>query len=424
MKNLFTLTMGLLLCYSGSSQTTAVTYTPSSASIANPERGFYRHTETFASSYEPLSQSSLTNYRVNNNYTLILRVFYLDNFVSSKISASFLNSMKSDFSKIRNAGMKCVVRFAYSDDAGAAQRDATKAKILSHIAQLKPILQANADVIAAYQAGFIGAWGEWYYTDHFGINPTANDYINRKAVLDALLAAAPGKMVQVRTPLLKKAMYNTSTALSQADAFASSNVSRIGHHNDCFLASADDEGTYTNTTVDYPYLEQETKFVPMGGESCAINAPRTNCGTAVTELKKFHWSYMNLDYYPEVINGFRTQSCFNDIENHLGYRFEMNSGIFPTTAAVGGTMPVTLKITNTGFASPFNPRKAYVVLRNTISGVEYSVQMTTDPRFWTPNALTTITENLQLPATMAPGSYKLYLKLPDNDAALALRPEY
>ncbi|RZJ32984.1 MAG: DUF4832 domain-containing protein, partial [Flavobacterium sp.] len=122
--------------------------------------------------------------------------------------------------------------------------------------------------------------------------------------------------------------------------------------------------------------------------------------------------------------GFRTQSCFNDIENHLGYRFEMNSGIFPTTAAVGGTMPVTLKITNTGFASPFNPRKTYVVLRNTSSGVEYSVQMTTDPRFWTPNALTTITENLQLPATMAPGSYKLYLKLPDNDAALALRPEY
>jgi hypothetical protein len=426
MKNLFTLLMGLLLFSPAISQTTTtVAYTPSAATIANPERGFYKHTETFGSDYHPLNQASLTNNRINNGYTLILRVFYLDNFVNSKISNSFLNNMKSDFTKIRAAGIKCVVRFAYSDDPSVAQRDATKSKILSHINQLKPILQANSDVIAAIQAGFIGTWGEWYYTDHFGMSPTANDYANRKAVLEAVLSAVPNRMVQVRTPKLKTMMYGTTSALSLTQAFSTTSTARVGHHNDCFLASGSDSGTYTSNIVnEYVYLEQETKFLPMGGESCAVNAPRSECSTALAELKKFHWSYMNLDYYPGVINGFKTGNCFEDIQNHLGYRFEMVDGTYPATANAGSTMPIQFKINNTGFAAPFNQRKVYIVLKNVSNGVEYSVPMAADPRFWTAQATTMVAENLVLPTTIAAGSYKLYLKLPDTDAALAVRPEY
>ncbi len=426
MKNLFTLLTGLLLFSSAISQTTqTVTYTPSTAKIANPERGFYRHTETFGSNYHALNQTTLTGYRVNNNYTLILRVFYLDNFINSKINNTFLNNMKSDFTKIRAAGLKCVVRFAYSDDPSAAQRDATKSRILSHINQLKPILQANSDVIATVQAGFIGAWGEWYYTDNFGMSPTAADYANRKTVLEAILSAVPNRTVQVRTPKLKTKMYETSTALSLTQAFGTTSLSRVGHHNDCFLASGSDSGTYTSNIVnEYAYLEQETKFLPMGGESCAINAPRSECATALTELKKFHWSFMNLDYYPGVINGFKTGSCFDDVENHLGYRFEMVSGTFATNVNVGGTMPVQFKVNNTGFASPFNQRKVYLILKNALTGTEYQVQMATDPRFWNPQSVTTVNENILLPSNIPAGSYKLYLKLPDMNPALSSRAEY
>jgi hypothetical protein len=418
--------MGLLLFSPAISQTTnTVTYTPSTATISNPERGFYKHTETFASDYHALNQTTLTNNRINNNYTLILRVFYLDKFINSKISNSFLNNMKTDFTKIRAAGIKCIVRFAYSDDPSDAQRDATKNKILSHINQLKPILQANSDVITAVQAGFIGAWGEWYYTDNFGMSPTANDYSNRKTVLEAVLAAVPNRMVQVRTPKLKTMMYGTTSAVSLTQAFGSSSTARIGHHNDCFLANGSDSGTYTSNIVNEQlYLEQETKFLPMGGESCAVNAPRSECPTALAELRKFHWSYMNLDYYPGVINGFKTGSCFDDIQNHLGYRFEMVDGTFTNTGTAGGTMPVKFKVNNTGFAAPYNQRKAYIILKNVSTGVEYSLQMTADPRLWSAQTATSINENLTLPATMAPGSYRLYLKLPDADAALAARPEY
>jgi len=244
MKNFIAL-LALLLSYYGSSQTT-VTYTSSTATISNPERGFYKHEETFPSGYDALNQSSMITNRTNDHITLILRLFYLDDFVNSPISSTYLTNMQSDFAKMRSAGVKCILRFAYSDDVGDSALDATKAQILAHIAQLKPILMANGDVISAVQAGFIGTWGEWYYTDHFGNPPSATDYTNRKEVVTALLNALPNnRMVQMRTPTLKRNSFGVQTALSLTQAFTSTAVARLGHHNDCFLSSTDDEGTYT-----------------------------------------------------------------------------------------------------------------------------------------------------------------------------------
>ena len=257
--------------------------------------------------------------------------------------------------------------------------------------------------------------------------PTAADYTNRKDVLTALINALPaGKMVQVRTPELKRQMFNTATPLSLTQAFTSATIARVGHHNDCFLASETDEGTYDDDELvqDYAYLDQETKYTPMGGETCAVNAPRSLCPTAMQELAKFHWSYANVDYHPEVLGDWQEGSCLTDIEKKLGYRFEMVNGTFPNAANVNGIMPVTLKIANVGFAAPFNARTPYLVFRNASTNVEYAVALNSDPRFWSPNTTTTITENIVLPTAMTAGSYKLFLKLPDADAGLATRPEY
>lgn len=425
MKKLFALLV-VFLSYYGIAQTTSVTYSPTTAAIANPERGFYHHTETHSASYSALDQSALTNYRTSTKMNLILRVFYLENFVNSPISSSYLSSMQSDFAKVRAAGIKCIVRFAYSDDNGNGQpQDATKAQVLAHIAQLKPILVANSDIIALVQAGFIGAWGEWYYTSNFGMDPTPTDYANRKEVLTALVNALPNnKMVQMRTPALKQNTLNTQAPISQSQAFTSTLTARIGHHNDCFLASSDDYGTYNNVTTEYPYLEQETKYVPMGGETCAINAPRSQCQSAITEMARFHWSFLNLDYHPGVISGFQGDGCFSEIENRLGYRYEMLNGSFPQSANIGGVLPISISISNSGFATTFNQRTAYLVMRNTATNAEYTIALATDARNWSPNITSTITENVAVPANIVAGSYKLFLKIPDADGTLATRPEY
>jgi len=415
----------LLLSYYGSAQTTStITYYPTAIVINNPERGFYRHTETHSSGYTNLDQNTLNGYR-SNNTTLILRVFYLENFISTPISSAYLNAMQADFNKIRTAGLKCVVRFAYSDSENSKQRDASKAQILSHILQLKPLLETNSDIISVMQAGFIGSWGEWYYTDYFGINPTATDYANRKEVIDAILSALPNsRMIQVRTPLLKQKTFNTTTALTQSQAYNNGALARVGHHNDCFLASPDDFGTYSNVSSEYAYLAQETKYTPMGGETCAVNEPRSACPTALSEMEKFHWSYLNLDYNPNVISGFQSGDCFKDIQNRLGYRFELVSGLFPQTATIGSAINITLKIKNNGFAAPYNPRMVYLVFRSTSNNQEYAITFNTNPRLWAGGVTQTITENLTLPADIVAGNYKLYLKIPDSNEALSKRPEY
>jgi len=425
MKRVFTFIALFLLTLSTNAQTTSVSYTESTENFSNPERGFYHHKETNSTSYSPLTQTTLANYRNNEKITLIMRLFYLHDFLTTPISQAYLENMRSDFTKIRNAGIKCVVRFAYSDETTLGQRDASKTQILAHLQQLAPILQSNADVIATVQAGFIGTYGEWYYTDHFGMNPTAADYANRREIVDAILNALPtNRTVQIRTPKLKQKLFYTTTALTQTQGLSTTSLARVGHHNDCFISDDSDVGTYTNIATEYPYLAQETKFVPMGGETCDFDPARSNCDVGVTEMEKFHWSYMNIDYYPEVIEEFGENNCLNDIRKRLGYRFNLTSGVFPTNANAGNTMPITIKLKNTGFASIYNDRTAYLVLRNTTTNQVYSVALASNPQLWLGTNEITINETITLPSNMAQGNYNLFLNLPDASATLSTRPEY
>jgi hypothetical protein len=425
MKRVFTFAMMFLVIFAINAQTTSVTFTESNENFSNPERGFYRHRETNSTSYSPLSQSSLVTLRNNEKITLILRLFYIGDFLNTPISQSYLDNMTTDFTRIRNAGLKCVIRFAYSNQTTLGQRDATKARMLSHIQQLTPILQANADVIATMQAGFIGTWGEWYYTDHFGMNPTTADFANRREIVDALLNALPvNRTVQIRTPNLKQKLFNRTTAITQAEGLSNSSLARVGHHNDCFISDATDVGTYTNVTTEYPYLAQETRFLPMGGETCDFDPARSNCNVGVTEMEKFHWSYMNIDYYPDVITEFAESNCLDDIRKRLGYRFNFTTAVFPTTAEPGRAMPITIKLRNKGFASIYNDRTAYLVLRNTVTNQVYSVALASNPQLWLGTNEISINENVTLPADIVPGSYNLFLNLPDAAENLKTRPEY
>ncbi|MFN3639371.1 MAG: DUF4832 domain-containing protein [Flavobacterium sp.] len=434
MKKLSTLVMGLFFLYGGISQnTTTVNYVSSQDIFPNPERGFYRYSEARASNYQLLNQNTLNNYRNNQNISLVFRYFYLNTFLNSDISTTYLNNMQTDFNRLRNAGLKCVIRFAYSDNQNASQLDASKSRMLSHIAQLKPIIEANIDVIAVVQAGFIGAWGEWYYTSQaeFGgwgfnqTNLTTSNYNHRRELVDALMNAVPSnRMIQIRYPRMKQMMYNTTTPLPPSQAFTNNNLARLGHHNDCFLSSPNDVGTYSNVGLEYPYLEQETRFLPMGGESCAVYEPRTNCTTAIFEMSKFHWSYLNLDYYPAVIQNFQQNACFEEMQRKLGYRFELQQAQLPQSANQGGQLNVQISINNSGFAAPYNDRTAYIVLKNLSNNEVFSFPLDADPRTWLGPDVITINEQIQVPSDLPTGTYKMYLHLPDASAGIASRPEY
>ncbi|WP_433510836.1 DUF4832 domain-containing protein [Nonomuraea sp. CA-143628] len=397
-----------------------VTYTQTNAAFPNPERGFYHHNGDCDKN--DFSLATLQSYRASQNISLVMCVFYLAEFKTSAISQAALTRFQNQLTTVRAAGLKAIVRFAYTESTTGD--DAAKARVLAHLDQLAPYLRANSDVIEVVQAGLIGAWGEWYYTQNFGNEGTvtAADWANRKAVTDKLLSVLPSsRMIQVRTPKIKRTMYGT-TALTPAQAYNGSAQARVGHHNDCFLASPDDYGTYENTAVEYPYLQAETAYLPMGGETCGANPPRSSCPTAMSEMSLFHWSYLNTDYHPDVINGWNTGGCLPEITRRLGYRFALQTGTYPSTATRGGALPVRLTIRNDGWAAPFNPRDVALVLRNTATSAVYRFPLNANPRLWLAGATATIDQSVTLPARMPAGTYALLLDLPDPQ--LSSRPEY
>jgi len=159
----------------------------------------------------------------------------------------------------------------------------------------------------------------------------------------------------------------------------------------------------------------------MGGETCAVNEPRSQCTTALTEMEKFHWSYLNNGYHPTVISGFKTEGCYPTIHNRLGYRFELINGTYPKSASIQSPFTIKFNVFNRGFASPFNKRTAYLVLKNINTNATFSVPLKTDIRFWSSNVIKTITESITVPSKIA-GNYALFLNLPDS--ILKNRTEY
>jgi hypothetical protein len=399
-----------------------VTYTASSATIANPERGFYSYKTQCDK--DPFDVVKLKEYRVNDGVTLVMCIFYLHDYRTTAIAESVLTFFDQQAAAVRAAGMKMVLRFAYSKIQGEA--DASVDQVLAHLTQMAPHLKANADVIDVMESGFVGTWGEGAYSTNFGdiATITATDWANRKKVVDKILAVLPAtRMVQLRTPRMKRTMFGT-TPVSSTTAYNGSALSRLGHHNDCFLASSSDQGTYQNTAVEYPYLQADTKYVAMGGETCALHQPRTDCPTALSELAMFHWSYLNRDRKAEVLSNWDTQGCLTQVGQRLGYRFSLVSSQFPSKVMQGSTFPAQISVKNAGWASPHNPRPAYLVLRKTSNGAITRVKLASDPRRWAAGATTAIAENISVPVTMPTGTYELLLSLPDPTSTLTKRPEY
>jgi hypothetical protein len=401
------------------SATTSVSYSASTADIANPERGFFVQ----AGCNNPISQSTLMNYRASG-ITLVRCYFDLGDFVSSPISSNQLNVIQTQMDNLRAAGMKAILLFPYNFTSSNV--DAALPQLLSHMDQLAPYLERNKDVIAAVLQGFVGAWGENSDSMHYGSSPnlSTQNWTDRNTIATKMLATTPvERMVLLRTPLLKT-RYNGTSPIASNEAYNGSAKSRHGHDNNCFLASSTDFGTYTNVSVDYPYMAADTTYTAVGGETCQLAPPRTDCPTALQELAKFHWSFLHLYYNTNVLNAWRNQGCFTQVQQKLGYRFVLQNGTYSNSAWPGGAFAVNFTIRNDGWASPYNAREVELVFRNTTTGELYRSKLNVDPRRWQSGQTITVNENVVLPADMAKGNYSVMLNLPDPMSSLRNRPEY
>lgn len=403
----------------------AVSYLPTDAIIANPERGFYAAQEIFKVSSKGVSKDVAAANRKNYR-TLYLLEFHLIDFVNTSISEEYLQTIRTYFQSMRDGGAKCILRFCYSNGMNESDKpwDADPALTLTHVAQVKPLIQEFADIIYVVQAGFIGSWGEWYYTDNYTDNAT------RKTLLEALLDAVPdSRQIELRTPAFKMNLYGYSLAdtLTRATAHTTDVKARLAGHNDCFLASANDQGTYRGNN-DRKYWAAESAYTIMGGETCATSAychcekEGANPGT-VAEMAKYHYSYLNQGYHQGVLSRWKSEGCFEQLQKRLGYRYVLDKGQFTDSPAAGAAFRIVLTLHNEGFAPVQNPRDAEFVLTDKGGKVLGTWKLNSDPRYWMAGESVTVDQTLTLPSGIS-GEVTLWLNLPDPCETLRNNPLY
>ena len=408
-----------------------VSYSPTDEIFANPERGLYSGGSYASESSRALSQGVLKSARTAGR-TLYMLEFWLKPFFESDISEGYLNLIRQSLEAYRGTGVKCILRFGYSDyirdlshPEDDAPFDATEEQVLRHIAQIKPILQEYSDVIYVMQAGFIGCWGEWYYTTNFNMNPQSpEDFLPRKHVVDALLDALPGdKQIELRTPGFKMKIYGWSLAdtISRADAHMPTTKARLGGHNDCFLAGPNDQGTFQGT-ADRQYWNAETKYTIMGGETCAMSK-YCECDNSLKIMAAQHFSYLNMSYNHSVLNYWAKNECYDEIKARLGYRFSLTNAYFTKKPTAGSPMRAAMHIDNNGFAPVMNERGAELVLTDKDGGKVGTWPLESDPRYWMPGSTTVLDQNIDLPSGLS-GTYTLWLNLPDPSKYYRDNPLY
>jgi hypothetical protein len=395
------------------------TYQADDSDFPNPERGFSRANGTPAQARA--EKMSLMHLYVR-----------LDDWKAAPLPDELLAKVRRSFADARAGGVKLVPRFIYNFPRGLplapGDEDAPLPRVLAHIQQLRPLLQENADVIAFLEAGFIGAWGEWHHSTS-GLETVAA----RKAILDKLLDALPAsRAVALRYQRDKIAIFGRTAPLTPAEAFSGSAISRVGHHNDCFLASRDDWDTYKldgprSLAEQKAYLAAENRYVAQGGETCNDKEdaqPYIQCPNALAELKALRWSQLNAGYHQGVLGLWRSQGCYGEIARRLGYRFRLTGARLPSSLRRGQRIGGTIRLVNDGFASPYNARGLELVLRNRATGAEHVVNLADDPRRWGAGEAHTIRIDAALPASLPMGTYTIFLNLPDPAASLRGRPEY
>ena len=443
----------------GSTELVYKNYSESSSDIKNPERGLYKMVEykyhKRSGGYTSATTSLTDEYDENN--TLVLAQFYLFDYVDSEhIDSNGKSYIRSVLSNVRNSGKKAIVRISYNNEHPSSyHQEPTKDNIKKHLQDLAPIFTDYEDIIYVVQGGFIGTYGEWYYTSYFGPSSGGVDYTidentdavsgfsNRKEVLEAMLAAVPpSRQIALRTPEYKQCYVNPNhvSSWSNLSGFGTEPVNRLAFYNDAFLYGGEDMGTFHETWQRNMWKQQGAYLINGGEAPYSSKNPSQLEGYTYNAVRSaifdYHYSYLhhdtghhtnpgstNPDHGSLLMRHWHEQGWMPDIKKWLGYRLWMeNLKITGTDFSSGSTITVRLKIHNSGAAPVINQRPMKLVLIHNGTPVVIKDNCG-EIRSVSSGTTQTFTFNVTMPQSAVSGD-KLALWLPDQASGLRSRSEY
>jgi hypothetical protein len=448
-------------------------YADATDGLRNPERGLRLEVALDVDAWDKAEIPSITGrleqeaqkYAVDS-ITLVQTYFYLTGIVNKPIAQRHFDAMQAFLDKLRELGMKAVLRFAYEDDfMGRAATGPTEVDIKRHTQQLKPFLEANKDVIVVVQAGFIGAWGEW----HSSVHDLEN---SKRDILQWICEMTPnGRMVQVRIPPYKNML--------QGDA----NYNRLSFHDDFIVIKPHVwDGKMSEGTAHFAQIAAESPHLMVDGElpwgHWSVNQDPDDKysgwlidGAQVarrlfiqhyTSLSAIHnykerdatdkfsmmyWKETPIDetfltahrmpfspaYFLKKDGTKAVRSEFEYIRDHLGYRIELQQLETSPSWKKGTANRMELSLINRGFSTLFNEHPVCFVLTDAAGKVCASVRTDANVNDWQPYApqdtirtplVHRISASMTLPPTLPAGTYQLGLWIPDGTAALTHNPQY
>jgi hypothetical protein len=379
-----------------------------------------------------------------DSITLTQLYIYLTSFWNTSISQAGLDNIQTLFDGLRAHNVKAILRFAYSRDNGRIGNghpgeNPAYDRVIAHLNQLKPLIQANMDVISVVEAGFIGTWGEW--TPGYSTSQNSN-------IAKTFFGFLPENYgMVVRYNYIKdnlKSVLNTTQ------------LTRIGFANDYFTTGLKNCGSsdYCMNSAEYNRVANESFTFYMRGEIPYNEGPPWGFDilmepdSVLKVLKDHHYTTLditqnfadNITYwktvkiYPEKLQKNRIffnedyfkneqgetvlRSFYQFVRDHLGYRLNLlNTSVLQVN---DDHLSYDLKITNTGFAAVQNPKTVYLVLIDEAGQVAKEIELTgVNPKNWQPFAKGKPAELLThtVAGTVSPevtGKYKVGLWIADN----------
>ena len=338
-------------------------FTETAAQLDNPDRGLYSIFGFYITDLEEDYQTQVDRlFKDDAPINLAMIQINLAHYRDRKLSSTGLKNISNLFDALRTKNVNWILRFTYDWHGNAAETEPESMDvILHHMAQLKDLLQANANKIFVLQGLFVGNWGE--------MNGTRYGSTEAHRCLTEMLeqVTAEDTFLSVRTG----AHWRGITEIHQFEELTRDMVPQIGLYNDGIMGNIGDCGTYSNNNSrdedptaiwsrekELEFQNLLCRYVPNGGE-VILNNPLNDYENAVATLRKMHISYLNYDYDQEVLDKWAAVTVekgvyqgldgLTYIERHLGYRLLIND-VKTAYHPLRQQMILDVELKNVGFA--------------------------------------------------------------------------
>ena len=399
--------------------------------LKNPERGMY---------FGGLPDSG-------ESHTIVPEWLWLDTVCGQNLrwngynqigTSKVLNDYAQKLRNYRANGVKVLFRPRYDKPDSTAPSDCkingarvfhadSKTRQFNHIDAVAAMLAGHRDVIAYIQAGYLGRWGEWNTAGYQSVNaPLLYSYADRRDIIKRVLSAYAAhnvlQDVELRRPVFAKEMIDLNSSAN------------VGLHNDCFMTSNSDSGTYS----DFPgspanfgsspaakaWAQSFTANKSFGGETCPLTTKPADplyhkerwrsCSNMTSEPATLHMNYLNGDYANDAVSTWISGGCYDEIRRRLGYRFNVTRVAYTPAVTVGSgeKFSVTIDIANSGWARLHKSRIAKLVLRSRSTTYTYPLSAGATKN-WAPGTTTRISVTAAPPPA---GTYGVRLAIPDPHA--------